>query len=300
VITDLPLGGHFHHAVHVWDGWLYVGSGSVDNCDNPKGDAYDDNRSVIKRFALASFTPGTPLPWASGEVVTDGLRNPNGFARSAAGRVYAVVNGIDSMVYENEDVYEDNPGEQLVEIAKGRSYGFPFCFTAQRIVRSSGQLVPAGTQLYNQITGVHDDAWCATHSSPPATFFQAHSAPLDLTFFEGQPAGGLPERYRGGAFVALHGSWDRTSSTGYKVVWVPFDAAGKAPMPTSTLTSTTFPYETVFGGGDATAPKDGTWTWSSGTDGEKVRPAGVAISPLDGTLYVSSDESGNLYRVARR
>ena len=133
VITDLPLGGHFHHAVHVWDGWLYVGSGSVDNCDNPKGDAYDDNRSVIKRFALASFTPGTPLPWASGEVVTDGLRNPNGFARSAAGRVYAVVNGIDSMVYENEDVYEDNPGEQLVEIAKGRSYGFPFCFTAQRI-----------------------------------------------------------------------------------------------------------------------------------------------------------------------
>jgi glucose/arabinose dehydrogenase len=301
VITDFPLGGHHHRTVHVYDGYLYVSSSSADNADNPNGAEYDDNRSLIRRFQLSAFAPGTPLPWLSGEVVTKGLRNANGFTRNAAGRMYAVVNGMDSMVYENQDVYEDNPGEQLVEIAMGKAYGFPFCFTAQRIISNGGQLFPAGTQLYNQSTGVHDNAWCAANSSPPTTFFQAHSAPLDITFFDTHPKGALPERYRGGAFVALHGSWDRTVATGYKVVWVPFDAAGKSPMPVSTATTTTFAYETVFGGGDTTGPKDGPWSWADKGYGEAVRPAGVAISPVDGALYVSTDTGGgNLYRVGAK
>lgn len=284
------------HTVHVYDGYLYVHSGSEGNATNDKSPEYDTDRSLLRRFPLASFTPGKPFAWLSGEVVTQGLRNLNGFTRNAAGRMYGVVNGLDSQSYKGQDVHDDNPGEQLVELGMGKKYGYPFCFTAQRVV-DNGKVIAPGTQLFNQGFGVHDDAWCAANSSPPATFFQAHSAPLDLTFFDAHPKGALPEKWRGGAFVAFHGSWNRSKPTGYKVVWVPFDAQGKAPMPTSTADTTTFPYEIVFSGGNASGPEDGAWSWAENTYADEVRPAGLAISPLDGALYVSTDSSGYVYRI---
>src|SRR5262249_25634165 len=154
------------------------------------------------------------------------------------------------------------PGEQLVELRPGARFGYPFCFTAQRVV-VNGQVIPPGTSLFNQdfASGL-DDAWCAANADAPATFVQAHSAPLDIAFYDAQPAGALPARWRGGAFVSFHGSWDRGSATGYKVVWVPFDAQGTSPMPSSTTSDTTFLYETVFGGGSAAGPRDGPWSWS--------------------------------------
>ena len=294
VVTGQPADGHSKHTVHVYDGYLYVHSGSSSNASDPKSPQYDDERSLIRRYPLSAFTPGSPFAWLSGEVVTKGLRNANGFTRNAAGRMYAVVNGLDDITYGGQNVHNDNPGEQVVEIAMGRAYGYPYCFTAQRVI-AAGQVILPGTQL--QYGTVHDDAWCATNSSPPATFIQAHSAPLDLVFFDDQPRGALPDRYRGGAFVALHGSWDRSPATGYKVIWIPFDASGKAPMPTSTMTDSTFPYEVVLGGGNATAPADGAWSWTSGDYSDQPRFAGVAVSPVDGALYATSDSGGVLYRV---
>ena len=294
VVTGQPADGHTKHTVHVYDGYLYVHSGSAGNWVAPKSPDYDDQRSLIRRYPLATFKSGTPFPWLSGEVFTTGLRNANGFTRNAAGRMYAVVNGLDGVKYNSADVHDDNPGEQVLELGMGKAYGYPYCFTAQRVIGPSG-LVPPGTQL--QFNGVHDDVWCAANSLPPATFIQAHSAPLDITFFDDQPKGALPEKYRGGAFVALHGSWNRTSPTGYKVIWIPFDASGKAPMPTSTMTGTTFPYEIILGGGDQTAPKDGAWSWTTPDYGDQPRFAGVAISPVDGALYASSDSGGYIYRI---
>jgi glucose/arabinose dehydrogenase len=299
VVTGQPGDGHSKHTVHVYDGFLYVQSGSAGNASAPKLPDYDDQRSLIRRFPLASFKPGTPFAWLSGEVVTLGLRNPNGFTKNAAGRMYAVVNGLDQVEFGGVDVHNDNPGEQLVEIAMGKKYGYPYCFTAQRVV-TAGQVVAPGTQL--PFMNTHDQAWCAANSSPPTTFVQAHSAPLDLTFFDTHPKGALPEHYRGGAFVALHGSWNRSPATGYKVVWIPFDADGKSPMPTSTATDTTFPYEVILGGGDATGPKDGAWSWSApgGDYSDQPRFAGVAVSPVDGALYATSDSGGYVYRVGAK
>ena len=294
VVTGQPANGHAKHTVHVYDGYLYVHSGSEGNASDPKSPIYDDERSLIRRFKLSSFTPATPFAWLSGEVVTKGLRNANGFTRNAAGRMYAVVNGMDGVSFGGVDVHDDNPGEQVTEVAMGKSYGYPYCFTAQRVT-AAGQLVLPGTQL--AFGGVHDDAWCAANSSPPSTFIQAHSAPLDLVFFDDQPRGALPDRFRGGAFVALHGSWNRSAATGYKVIWIPFDAAGNAPMPTSTATDTTFPYEVILGGGSATAPEDGPWSWVSGDYSDQPRFSGVAISPVDGALYAASDSSGYIYRI---
>jgi glucose/arabinose dehydrogenase len=304
VVVGQPRGGHGRRTVRVYDGFLYVDSGSAGNATNEtsRGD-YDTKRSVIKRFDLSKLVPGTPFQWDAGEIVTVGLRNPNGFSRNEiTGKIYSVVNGLDEQRYKGADVHEDNPGEQVVEIAPGKKYGYPFCFTAQRVLANgnSGALVPPGTQLVNAgfAGNPHDDAWCAASSEKPTTFVQAHSAPLDIVFFDKQPRGALPEKWRGGAFIAFHGSWNRSTPTGYKVVWQPFNPDGTAPMPTSTETTTTFPYEVVFGGGDASGPKDGAWSWSAETgEGEAPRPAGVAISPVDGALYIASDQSGLLYRV---
>ena len=60
---------------------------------------------------------------------------------------------------------------------------------------------------------------------------------------------------------------------------------------------TSFPYETIFGGGDTNGPKDGPWTWTGASYADSVRPSGVAVGPIDGALYVPADKGGKLYRV---
>lgn len=296
-------GGHPLHTVHVYGGYLYVHSGSSGNADSPLGQQYDTNRSLLRRFKLSGFVPGTPFTWASGENVTLGLRNMVGFTQNAAGRMFGVVNGLDGASYLGADVSQDNPGEQVVELGLGKTYGYPFCFTAQRVPKPGGGFFAPGTQLaVEALEGAvtpKTDAFCAVSSLAPATFLQAHTAPLDILFFDTQPKGVLPERWRGGAFVTMHGSSSRAVPSGYKVVWIPFDANGKPPMPAIDAAGTvTFPYETVFGGGSTSGAVDGKWTWSTGNDGESPRPVGLAISPIDGALYVSSD-AGHLYRLGQ-
>jgi len=180
-------------------------------------------------------------------------------------------------------------------------------------------MVAAGTQLVSatdpepedpNFQNPRDDAWCAENSDRPATFLVPHSAPLDITFHDGI-TGNLPREWRNGAFVALHGSWNTEPSVGHQVLFVPFDEDGNAPMPTARPEGTSYPFTVVFGGGDEAAHDDGIWGWGSDlTMGEDpVRPVGVAISPVDGALYVSSDNAsvafsgepterqGSIYRI---
>ncbi len=299
VVVGQPGGGnHPYHPVHVWDGWLYVDAGSADNSMKPMPAGYDHNRAVLKRFELGKKVAGKPFQWSEGEPFVVGVRNVTGFAKDTRGRMIGVVSGIDDLRYDDADVHADNPGEDVVLLHEGDAHGYPFCFTAARVI-AGGRVIPPGTRLRADAASQNplaatarsnkDDAWCRDHTTPPLTFLQAHSSPLGITFLD-RSDGVLPARWRGGAFIALHGSWDRSPSTGHKVIWLPFDEAGRAPMPVSTADATTYPYEVVFGGGNATTPRDGAWSWRAGDRGEaQVRPVGVAISPVDGALYVSSD-----------
>jgi glucose/arabinose dehydrogenase len=297
VIGQPSTGTHTYHTVHVFGGWLYVHSGSENNAVAPASPEYDTNRSVLKRFNLANFDPNDPFEWTEGEVFAVGLRNMVGFTRNAAGRMYGVVNGMDNLMYGGEDVHLNNPGDDLVRLEQGGRHGYPYCFTAQHILQGMTP-VAAGTQLVSatdptapdpDFVNPRDQAWCTANSTAPVTFLPAHSAPLDLTFFDG-PSGNLPDVWQGGAFVALHGSWNTMPSIGHSVVFIPFDAAGNAPMPVAEADETDFPYTVVFGGGQDSTHDDGIWGWSAGGAGESpVRPVGVAVSPVDGALYVSSD-----------
>ncbi len=239
VMVGQPGGGnHPFHPVHVYDGFMYVDSGSEHNAVVPEPAVYDSQRSVVKRFELARFVSGTPFQWRDGEVFVSGVRNVTGFTRDAHGRIIGVLSGIDDLRRGRPRHSRRQPRRRDHSFAGGRAFGYPFCFAAARVMEN-GKLLEPGRKLQaawasqNPLAATtespKDDAWCSSNAERPLTFLQAHSSPLGITFFDG-PDGALPARYRGGAFVALHGSWDRKPSTGYKVIWVPFDAQGNAPI----------------------------------------------------------------------
>jgi glucose/arabinose dehydrogenase/mono/diheme cytochrome c family protein len=112
----------------------------------------------------------------------------------------------------------------------------------------------------------------------PVVAFPAHWAPIQMSLYDGTQ---FPERYRGGMFVAFHGSWNRAprAQAGYKVAFVPFNAQG---LPTGE-------YETFADGFPGVE-------YFVNTRDALYRPAGVAMGP-DGSLYVSETEKGRIWRI---
>jgi glucose/arabinose dehydrogenase/cytochrome c553 len=112
----------------------------------------------------------------------------------------------------------------------------------------------------------------------PVVAFPAHWAPIQMALYAGTQ---FPEKYRGGMFVAFHGSWNRAprSQGGYNVCFVPFDAKG-LPKGTYERFADGFPGVEEF----------------TNTRDARYRPAGVAVGP-DGSLYISETEKGRIWRV---
>jgi glucose/arabinose dehydrogenase len=104
---------------------------------------------------------------------------------------------------------------------------------------------------------------------PPAVELQAHSAPLGLTFYSGTQ---FPEAYRGDLFVAYHGSWNRSQPTGYKVVRIPIENGQAGPV------------------------EDFAVGWLGADGSAWGRPVDV-VTGRDGSLYVSDDAGGKIYRI---
>jgi glucose/arabinose dehydrogenase len=105
----------------------------------------------------------------------------------------------------------------------------------------------------------------------PVVEFQAHSAPLGLAFYTGSQ---FPEGYRGDLFIAFHGSWNRSRPTGYKVVHIPLENG----EPTGEVLD--------FATG-----------WLQDADTAPGRPVGLTVAP-DGSLFVSDDKAGIIYRIS--
>lgn len=235
VVTGLPAGGnHWTRSVRFGpDGWMYVSVGSSCNACI-EGDP--------RRAAILRFRPDG----SSGEIFATGLRNSVGLDwRPATGELYATDNGRDLLG-------DDFPPCELNRIVRGGFYGWPF---------ANGDRVPDP-----DLGAGHEREIAA--SMPPVHGFRAHNAPLGITFLR---AGSWPERYRGAAVVALHGSWNRTRKDGYQVVslhWGPDGRIEERPFLTGFL-----------------------------RDDEALgRPVDVAEGP-DGALYVSDDYGGAIYRV---
>lgn len=191
-LCDLPGGPIDHHwtksLVASPDGTkLYVGVGSNSNITENGIGAELDRADILE------------VDRASGafRVFAAGLRNPNGLTfEPRTGRLWAVVN-------ERDELGPDLVPDYLTSVRDGGFYGWPYSYYGQHV---DARVQPQRPDL-------------VARAIVPDYALSSHVAPLGLVF---DTAPGLPDAYRGGAFVAEHGSWDRTPLNGYKVVFVPF------------------------------------------------------------------------------
>ena len=223
---------------------------------------------------------GTNQTQADGEHYATGLRNMVALAVNPRNNeLYGVQHGRD-MLFENWPqfftVEEDAvlPSEELVRITRGSDNGWPYCyfdavFEHRKVLApeygGNGQLVSGGP-------GIN----CASYNQPLVNF-GAHWAPNGLHFYSGNQ---FPARYRGGAFVAFHGGFDRAPlpNEGYQVQFVPFGQNGSPSGPAETFAD---------GFAGSTGPLPAT---------ARHRPVGVTEGP-DGSLYVSDDRGGRIWRI---
>jgi glucose/arabinose dehydrogenase len=154
-------------------------------------------------------------------------------------------------------------------VNQGDDFGWPYCYYAV----AEKKLVTAPEYGGD---GKKDDR-CQGKKAPVAVY-PGHWAPMSLLFYTGTQ---FPEKYRGGAFIAFHGSWNRAPEpqAGYRVVFQPLNAGQASAQ-----------YET-FADNFADVPAA---NLQPGT--AKHRPVGLAQGP-DGALYITDDVGGRVYRV---
>ena len=156
---------------------------------------------------------------------------------------------------ERDTLGDDLVPDYITSVKDGGFYGWPYCYI--------------GSHPDPEHTGKMPDL--VKRAIVPDVLFPAHSAALGITFYTGSQ---FPQRFRNGAFVGLHGSWNRSKPTGYKVVFVPF-VNGK-PGPAEDF---------VTG-----------WHLSDTPNQVWGRPVGVTVHK-DGSLLVSDDGGGMIWRV---
>lgn len=204
-VAPLPAGRNHHWTkslVASPDGTrLYVGVGSNSNIgENGLGE--EAGRAAIHEIDIAT---------GADRVFASGLRNPVGLAwQPDSGRLWVSVN-------ERDELGNDLVPDYMTSVTPGGFYGWPWSYY--------GQVVDARVEPRNPDM--------VARALKPDYALGSHTASLGLTFGEG---GLFPVRYRGGAFVGQHGSWNRMPRNGYRVIFVPFAAGVPAGPPEDILT----------------------------------------------------------------
>lgn len=221
-----------------------------------------------------------------GDRFATGLRNVVALAiHPAMGQLYGVQHGRDQLhdFFPERYTVEENaelPSEELFAIDAGDDFGWPYCYHDWQ----KGQKL-----LAPEYGGDGETVGRCADAEDPLVAFPGHWAPNDLAFYTEEQ---FPGRYRDGAFVAFHGSWNRAPlpQDGYNVVFVPFE--GGRP---------TGEWE-IFADGFRPDPPGGD---EAGADEAQpdpegfARPVGVAVAP-DGSLLIIDSLRGKLWRIVYR
>jgi glucose/arabinose dehydrogenase len=240
-VADLSAGGHStRNIIFNRDGSkLYAAVGSRSNVS--------DETSTPIRAAITEMN----ADGSGAHVFASGLRNPVGLAWNPAnGALWTSVN-------ERDDLGDDLVPDYVTDVHPGAFYGWPFSYLGRNVdPRHKGER-----------------ADLVAKAIAPTVLLQAHSAALGIAFYNGTM---FPAKYRGGLFVAMHGSWNRTQRTGYKVVFVPFSNGNASSG-----------YDDFLAG------------FAPDPNGRRVwgRPVGLLVMH-DGSLLVSDDGTGVIWRVS--
>ncbi len=220
---------------------IYIGVGSGDNAGE-KGLDKEINRACI----LEVNPDGTGM-----RVYAGGLRNPVGMGWApGSNTLYAAVN-------ERDELGDDLVPDYLTSVREDGFYGWPYSYF--------------GDHVDPRITEKRPDL--VKKAIVPDVAIGAHTASLGLAFYTGMA---FPEKYQNGAFIAQHGSWNRSVLSGYKVIFVPFKNGKPSGEPEDFLTG-----------------------FVKDLDHEKVRGRPVCVLVLqDGSLLVTDDKSNKIWRVA--
>ena len=243
-ILDLPAGGHYtRDVVANADGTrLFISVGSGSNVDEDGEDAKDPRRAAILEVNL----DGSDM-----RVFASGLRNPVGLAWEP------VTNALWTVVNERDRLGDQLVPDFLTSVRDGSFYGWPYSYFGQNEEpRKKGERPDL-----------------VAMAIPPDFALGSHRAPLGLVFYEGAS---FPEQYHGGAFVGLHGSWNRSEFVGYKVTFIPFENGQPSGPMQDFLTG-----------------------FISNEEASEVygRPVGVAVME-DGSLLVADDGGNKIWRVS--
>ena len=236
-------GGHWTRNIAISpDGrHIFAAIGSAGNLDEEP-----EPRATVKRFNIDG---------SGGAVFARGLRNPVGIAfHPDTGLLYTVVNERDGM---GDGLVPD----YMTQVRDGGFYGWPYAYIGPNPQPGFGKKRPD----------------LVRRTLIPEVLFQSHSAPLGLVFARG---GQFPKDWQDDAFVALHGSWNSGTPTGYKVVRVPFENGRPLGW-----------YENFLTGFRIDRQAGTARVWG--------RPVGLAIA-ADGSLLIAADGDNSIWRVSRR
>jgi glucose/arabinose dehydrogenase/mono/diheme cytochrome c family protein len=280
IVSGLPLGGD--HPMHPFiidsKGVMYIDVATATNaCQERNRQLHSpglkpcrelETRGGVWRYDAnktdQKFTP-------AGRYAT-GIRNAEGFAFDAAGRLFATQQGRDQLHANWPELYKPEeeatlPAEELLLLKQGGDYGWPECYYdagQQKLVLAPEYGGDGGKKV-----GV-----CAS-KIPPVAAFPAHWAPNGMVRYDKKE---FPARYRNGVFIAFHGSWDRAPypQSGYNIVFQPLNGAKAAGACEIFADDFAGPVKTP--------------------EGALHRPSGLAVGP-DGAMYVSDDIRGRIYRI---
>lgn len=261
-------------------GNIYVNIGAPSNScqvkDRENGSPGQDPCSILKDAAgIWQFRADKPnQSYADGVHYATGLRNCVGiFWNDQVNALFAMQHGRDGLFQMFPDQYNaeegaELPSEEMFQVKKGGNYGWPYCYYDQ--YQQKQILAPEyGGDKKKQ-------GRCSTMDTPIVAF-PGHWAPNAILFYTGNQ---FPAKYKEGAFIAFHGSWNRAplKQKGYNVVFVPFKN-GKV----------TGKYEVFAEGFKGAQELD--------SPGDAVtRPCGLAQGP-DGSLYISDDVKGAIWKI---
>ncbi|WP_312147822.1 sorbosone dehydrogenase family protein [Brevundimonas sp.] len=242
-VTELPsrLNHHWTKAMTASaDGAkLYVGIGSNSNIGE-RGMAVEEERAVVWEIDRATGARRT---------IATGIRNPTALA------IEPGTNLLWSVVNERDELGPQLVPDYLTQVRDGAFYGWPYSYWGRNI---DPRVMPQKPDL-------------VAKAIKPDYALGSHVAALGLDFARD---GGFGGAFANGAFIGMHGSWNRQDPSGYKVVWVPFANGRPAGQPIDFVTGFL---------------KDG---------GARGRPVGVAFDPAKRILLVADDLSNTVWRIA--